>query len=196
MKNKSLDILKKQGSGFRTPEKYFENLDDEVLAKIAIEKFPKREGFNLPSSYFENLESHVFLKLKQDKITKPLKADIPEGYFNTIEDRVFDKLKEDNLLQPKVISLRSKFIKVFTPLAIAASLLLFFIVNYNNNKYDIENVTTSEIDTWIEKDLITLDANQIAEVFSDVSLNEEINIEDEEVLEYLNGTDIESILNN
>jgi len=196
MKNNSLDILKKQGSGFKTPEKYFINLEDEILSKIAVEKFPEKEGFNLPASYFENLEDDVFLKLKEDKITKSLKAEIPEGYFNTIEDRVFDKLKEDNLIQLKVISLRSKFIKVFTPLAIAASLLLFFIVNYNNNKYNIENVATSEIDTWIEEDLITLDANQIAEVFSDVNLNEEINNEDEELLEYLNGMDIESILNN
>jgi hypothetical protein len=81
-------------------------------------------------------------------------------------------------------------------LAIAASLLLFFIVNYNNNEYNIENVATSEIDTWIEEDLITLEAYQIAEVFSDVNLNEEIDSEDEELLEYLNGTDIESILNN
>ena len=196
MKNNSLDILKKHGSGFRTPEKYFENLEDEVLAKIAVGIFPEKEGFNLPASYFENLEDHVFLKLIEDKITKPLKTEIPEGYFNTIEDRVFDKLKEDNLIQPRVISLRSKLIKIFTPLAIAASLLLFFIVNYNNNNYNIENVAISEIDTWIEEDLIILDANQIAEVFSDVNLNEEINNEDEELLEYLNGMDIESILNN
>ena len=196
MKNNSLDILKKQGSGFRTPEKYFEILEDEILSKIAVGKFPEKEGFNLPASYFENLEDDVFLKLKEDKITKSLKTEIPEGYFNTIEDRVFDKLKKDNLIQPKVISLRSKFLKVFTPLAIAASLLLFFIVNYNNNKYNIENVATSEIDTWIEEDLIILDVNQIAEVFSDVNLNEEINNEDEELLEYLNGMDIESILNN
>jgi hypothetical protein len=196
MKNNSLDILKKQGSGFRTPEKYFENLEDEILSKIAAGKFPKKEGFNLPASYFEKIEDDVFLKLDEDKITKSLKTEIPEGYFNTIEDRVFNKLKKDNLIQPKVIDLRSKLIKVFTPLAIAASLLLFFIVNYNNNEYNIENVATSEIDTWIEEDLITLEAYQIAEVFSDVNLNEEIDSEDEELLEYLNGTDIESILNN
>lgn len=196
MKNNSLDILKKQGSGFRTPEKYFINFEDEVLAKIAIEKFPKKEGFNLPAGYLENLDVHVFLKLKDDKITKPFKTEIPEGYFNTIEDRVFEKLNEENLIQPKVISLSSKLLKVVTPLAIAASLLLFFIVNYNNDKINMENVASSEIDTWIEEDLIMLDANQIAEVFSDVNLSEEISNEEEELLEYLNGTDIESILNN
>ena len=196
MKKNKLDILKTQGTGFKTPEAYFDTLEDEVMLKLAAEKFPKKEGFTVPTNYLENVEESVFNKLNEFKASEELKGDIPKGYFNSIEDRVFEKLKEEKISQPKVIPLRSRFVKILVPIAVAASLLLVFIINYNNDKITIENVASSEIDTWIEDDLITLDANQIAEVFSDVELNIELNNDDQELLEYLNGTDIESILNN
>ena len=196
MKKYNLDILKKYGSGFKTPKKYFDSIENEVLSKLTVENFPEKEGFHVPENYFKGVDDQVFEILGKDVYAQQVDNSVPEGYFDTLEENVFKKLKEEKLIEPKVIPLRSKFIKILTPLAIAASLLLFFIVNYNNNKFTMENVASSEIDSWIEDDLIVLDANQIAEVFSDVTLNEEVNIEDAELLEYLNGTDIESILNN
>lgn len=196
MKKYNLDILKNQGSGFKTPENYFDTIENEVISNVAVKKFPEKEGFKVPTNYFDHVETGIFEILEKDKGSNQAKNSVPEGYFQTIEDNVFKKLKEENLIQPKVIPLRLKFIKIVTPLAIAASILLFFVVNYNSDKYSIEDIASSEIDAWIEDDLIELDASQIAEVFSDVNLNEELNSDDEELLEYLNGTDIESILNN
>jgi len=200
MKNNSLDILKQQGSGFKTPKGYFDSVEDSVFSKLTSEKFSKKSGFKEPNNYFKTVENSVFQKIKKVESVKEVNFDVPKGYFESIEDHVFERItKEDEVvkIQPKNIDFKSRFIKVFTPIAVAASLLLFFIINYNTKTdFSIDNLANAEIENWIDENLITLDLELIAEVFNDVSLEEELNDEDMEMLEYLNGTDIESILLN
>ena len=196
MKNNSLDILKKQGSGFKTPKGYFNSVEDEVFAKLITEKLPEKEGFSMPKNYFETIEDKVLQNITQEKLSEKVNFEVPKGYFDTIEDKVFEKIKNEDLKQqPKIIDFKSRVIKVLPPIAIAASLLLFIVLNYNSNngKYTMEKVASSDIETWVDNNLITFESEEIAEVFSDVSLEEELNSEDEELLDYLNGMDVESI---
>lgn len=194
MNNNKLDILKTLGSGFKTPEDYFERIDASVYTKLLLDKFPEKEGFKLPLNYLESIEDRVISNIKSTKRSNSDQAGVPEGYFDTIEDRVFDKLKGEVTKEPKVINLTSKFLKIAAPIAIAASLLVFVVLNYNRQTYSIENLATSDIEAWIEDDLIALDSYEISTLYNDVDLEDEISSDDLDMLNYVNGTDIESAL--
>ena len=179
--------------GFKVPKGYFETVEDTVMSELIVKKFSVKEGFSTPKDYFDSVEDTVFNKLGKEFI-KTESFDIPKDYFDTLEDRIFLRLKEEKVIEPKVISLNSRIKKVLVPLAVAASLLLIFMINYNNNS-SINTVAETEIDKWIEDDLISLDSYEIAEVFNDVDLSDDDTYdEDAELLEYLNGTDVESMI--
>jgi len=225
MKQKNLDILKQKGSGFKVPEGYFNSVEDTVLSELIVEKFPNKSGFSAPEGYFESIEETVNSKLIYDQLpdkegfivpegyfdsfedsvlaklgkqTQQLKtAEIPKDYFETLEDRVFARLKdEEDVKEVKVITLGSHVRKIWVPIAVAASLVLIFMIGYNNGSdTGLDEVANTEVDQWIEDDLINLDSYEIAEVFSDVDLaSSETSSEDDELLNYLNGTDVESML--
>jgi len=197
MKNNTLSILKKQGSGFKTPKGYFETVESGVFTELKIEKIPSKEGFKIPKTYFDTIEETVFQKLNSKKQTKETHFDVPTNYFDSVEDQVFEKLKNAETAPTKVIQIKSVFLKKVFPLAIAASLLLLVVLNYNKtSNYTIDTIADVEVTKWIEEGYINIDTDQIAEVFKDVELTDDLNVEDEELINYLNGTDIESIINN
>lgn len=150
-----------------------------------------KTGFEVPNGYFESLEDRVLSKIKSEVIN-----DIPEGYFDTIEDRVFEKIKNE---EPKVISLKSRFVKVAAPLAIAASILLLITLQlFNTNQKDVfANLETSEIKTWINNGDLDLETFEITSVYNDADFE---NIElydsysDNDLLEYLDDIDLESLI--
>lgn len=150
-----------------------------------------KTGFEVPNGYFESLEDRVLSKIKSEVIN-----DIPEGYFDTIEDRVFEKIKNE---EPKVISLKSRFVKVAAPLAIAASILLLITLQlFNTNQKDVfANLETSEIETWINNGDLDLETFEITSVYNDADFE---NIElydsysDNDLLEYLDDIDLESLI--
>ncbi len=221
MKQKILDIVKQKGHGFKvpegyfntvegavlselttdtfpknhgftTPKGYFEAVEDAVRTKLSIKQLPKEEGFTTPKGYFDSLEDQVFAKLGREPQQTSL-ADVPEGYFETLEDRVFARLEQEKALkEPKVITLGTRLRKVWAPVAVAASLAVLAVLYYNKPP-DIGSDLV--VDELIEENLINLDSYEIAEVFNDVDLasNEEID-EDHELLDYLNSTDVESML--
>lgn len=185
MEKSILDILKEKGTGFKTPKNYFNTIEHSVETKLTKEGFPVKANFKTPENYFESVEENVFKKLD----TK----EIPEGYFDAIEDRVFEKLKEEKA--PKVIDFTTRFKKVFIPIAVAASLLLLVIFNYNTgNNTEVPTIASAEVDAMIEDDYITLDSYEIAEVFNDVDISDTGNDEDLDMLDYIHGTNIESLL--
>jgi len=150
-----------------------------------------KTGFEIPNGYFDALEDKVMSKL----ITEDTN-DIPEGYFDTIEDRVFEKIKNE---EPKVISLKNRFVKIATPMAIAASILLLITLQlFNTNQEDIfANLETSEIETWINNGDLDLSTFEITSVYSDANFE---NLElydaysDDDLMEYLGDIDLESFI--
>ena len=196
MKKNRLDILKKQGSGFKTPKGYFDTLDDHLISEILTKKFPEKAGFTAPENYFNILENQIFKKIQSTSNTNQPQFDIPPNYFDTIEDNVFEKIQKEAIVKPKVIRLKPLFIKVIAPIAVAASLFLIFMFNYTLTKedYSFDNLTATDVENWIENDLVILESYTISEVFNDVSLEEELNEDDLELLNYISGTDIESAL--
>ena len=64
----------KKNRGFKTPEGYFEELNDKILKKLSDEKrsIPKNEGFSLPEAYFESLNEKIKDRLepRETKVVK------------------------------------------------------------------------------------------------------------------------------
>ena len=196
MKKNSLDILKKQGSGFKTPKGYFETVEGDVFSKFATKSFPTKSGYSAPKNYFDTIEIDVFTKIDASELYKQQQFDVPKDYFKTLEDNVFKKIQEQDAKQPSIISLKTRVTKIFIPIAIAASFLLLFTIYTPkaDNNYSFDNLAATDIENWIEDDYISLDSYQIAEVYNDVNFEDEFDEEDIELLDYINGTDIESVL--
>lgn len=193
MKKSKLEHKKLKEKGFKAPDGYFDTVEDAIFAQIAAEKFPEKLGFTVPPTYLEEVENNVLKKLRKEKFQKETGHKIPEAYFETIEERVFAKLKDEKPVA-KVIDFRSLLLKRLIPFAAAASLLLFLVLNGNREDISLDNVATTEIEHWIENDMISLDAYEIAEVYSDVELDNQDYVGDEEIIDYLDDMNVESII--
>ena len=193
MKKNKLQHIKLKENPFKVPIGYFDTVEDDVFANLSSERFPEKDGFSSPEGYFDDVENGVFEELSKEKPIKESGYAIPEGYLETVEENVLEKLSGESK-SIKVISLKDILLKRVLPVAVAASLLLIIYINFNNKTSSFESITATDIEQWIENDLITLDTYEIAEVYSDTEIeNQDIYAEDE-LEEYLNGMDVESLL--
>jgi len=195
VKKDKLQHIKTTKPGFKVPKGYFDTVEDAVFTKLSTEEFPEKEGFSAPDSYFSDLEDNVLKKIQGEKSSKQTGFSIPKDYLQTVEDTITARLDDANR-PTKVIDFKSVILKRIIPFAAAASLLLFVVVKYNSKTVGFDTVASAEIEQWIENDLIALDTYEIADVYKDIELeNSVLFSEDEnELLEYLDGTDIESLL--
>lgn len=151
----------------------------------------KESAFKTPEDYFESVEASVFDKLVTEKFPEKEGFTTPQSYFDTVEQSIFEKTVSK---KGKVIRLNSFFVKRFLPVAAAASLLILVLLNYNSKQLTFETLATSDIENWIDQGLVEVDPYQLAEVYSDVDLNPDYQTNDEEIIEYLDGTDIEELI--
>lgn len=183
-KENILKQLKNSGPGFTVPKGYFKSLEDQIDHTISSidPNHKKNEGNTSP-----NQKSPSSFNL--DQIGKDPGFKVPEGYFDTVQS------KTTKLEKTKVISLNGKFIRILS-LSIAASILLFFGLNYMNTRENIKDQLVfqdEEFIDWIESDLADPNSYEIAEAFNDVEL-EHMLFSEEEVDEYLNNVDIENLI--
>lgn len=182
-------------SGFKAPNDYFDAVEDAVFSKINEEAFElkiHKNTFKTPANYFDTIEDVVLTRLKAESIQNKNESQMPADYFDTIEDKVMAQLKEPK----KTITLHT-FTKYIAPIAIAASLLLIFVLNSNPKEVSFDSLATSEIEQLIEDGVLDIDTDLITASFSDVELQtEEFNsfISDNEALEYLSDEDLEILL--
>ncbi|MGB5417901.1 hypothetical protein [Algibacter sp.] len=121
MKNKKLHII--ESSGFKTPNDYFESLDDKILSKIKIES-PlnpiKETGFKVPDNYFESLNESILGKNITNK-------------------------------EPKVIQFLSKRNLVYLS-GIAAAILLLFNLSLFENTPTFSNLDIETVESYINEE--------------------------------------------
>lgn len=182
--------------GFKVPENYFDGIEDTVISELGLNKIqPKNisSSFKTPTNYFNTVEDITITKLKAEVVFSKNKSEISDDYFSNIEDRVFAKIKEDK----KVISIK-RVTKYFAPLAIAASLLLIFILNSNQQGIvTFDSLATTEIEEFIENGLVDINTENLELAFSDIELatsSISTSISDDEVFEYLAIEDLENII--
>ena len=183
--------------GFEIPENYFKTVEDAVIAELKSEDLQNKiyhKPFRIPEDYFNSIEEIVISKLKAEAIyNKNDNAAIPENYFDSIEKTIFTKIKAT----PKIISLKNRFTKFAVPITIAASLLLFFILNNTSTAVTFDSLASSEIENWINNGSIDIDALNITSIYPEIELNNEIYsslLSDDEVLEYLYEEDLDEII--
>jgi len=63
MKNFDLHNDTKIPSGFKTPENYFDSLEERVMQRISFDENKITTGFKVPKNYFDSLEEKVMQKL-------------------------------------------------------------------------------------------------------------------------------------
>lgn len=202
MKKNKLHHIKSTKQGYKLPEGYFDSVEDAVFSKLSSASFPEKEGFSTPTSYFDKIEDKIVRKLQIDNGAKKLSSvekrsgfSYPENYLDSVEDTVLEKLKKDSN-PSKVIQIKPFLLNRLIPIAAAASLALFIYLNYYHESDPMLKVSSLEVQQWIDDGLITFDTDEIADVYDNRSLDLEDNINenDEEIFNYLDGMDIESML--
>ena len=124
--NNILNDFTKKESNFAVPENYFNNLEDDILSKVIENQFPGELSYN-----------------------------VPENYFDTFEEDIFKKINLKEQKPTKLISLKSRLIKII-PTAAAACILLFIGFNYfsMNSTTTFENITSDEIENWLDENYL------------------------------------------
>ncbi len=152
---------KKNNEGFSIPKGYFKTFPDKLFKKIKAEKYilPKNEGFTVPKNYFKTFENNLFKKIDAEKQKKVIKLTVYKKYY-------------------------------YTATAIAAVFLLIFTLNLIKPvAVSFDTITQNEIENYIQNNYITLNSYEIAQVFTDVNLEEiniiENNFQDDEIMDYL-----------
>ncbi len=163
---------------------------------INIEKLKsKGTGFVVPKGYFDTIESEVFTKLSDD---------IPKNYFDTLEDTVFARLNNEVKPDVKVLSFKQKFVRRYAPMFAAASVVLFIVLNFYNtsNKLSFESLDTENISTWLEYTTYDTSSSYVlgalldSEDIDKLAIINENDINDLQLLDYLDKTNIEDIILN
>jgi hypothetical protein len=189
-----LSEISKENSIFKVPENYFNEIEDVIFAELkteAIQQKTKKLSFTVPQNYFNTVENITISKLKAEVLHKQQSEAIPINYFDTLEDKVFAKIKT----KQKIILLKN-ITKFVAPIAIAASLLLIFTLNFKQQTISFDSLATSEIEQFIELGLIDFDSESLATVYN-IEIptdNLTISLSNNEVLDYLTDEDLESLI--
>lgn len=84
---------------FTLPSKYFEELSDNLNARVLIESIclNDREIFKVPDNYFSELSSRIENRLSIENIRSLVPSEgfvLPEGYFDELSNRINSQLPE------------------------------------------------------------------------------------------------------
>ncbi|WP_149303394.1 hypothetical protein [Pareuzebyella sediminis] len=152
----------KNKNPFKTPERYFENFNGQLLDKLSEEPsvVPKNEGFKVPENYFDGLYANVRQKLPRE--------------------------------QPKVISLGSYRKYWYAAASIAAIVLFFIGVKWNaTDEIGFDDLAISDIEAYFNESDMDLNTLDIAEIvsFEDLEIDDVMttSIGEDQILEYLDN---------
>lgn len=171
--------------GFNVSDGYFNTVEDSIFAEINASKIATNKSiYKTPETYFNTVEDLVITKLKAQTFQKAASNSVPEGYFETLEDQVLSKIKDTS----KVRTLKNS-LKYIVPIAIAASFLIIFMLDNTTNTVTFGDLATSEIEEFINNGSLYYDAESLATIFPEVTL------EDTNFITTLSNTDVENYLN-
>jgi len=183
-----LKRLKGEQGGYNIPENYLENFS---MGPDAVSGLPQKSdtGFVVPDGYFEHFESKL---LETNKKSEPKSGfATPENYFENFRVRTDQENKKT-----KERSLPGKFIFKIGYAAVAASILLFFVLNLpkDRNSENLAELNALDIESWVYENAAQFNTDEITEVFQQNELTLNSFDYDSEVNSYLSEKDIESML--
>jgi len=150
-------------SGFTTPKDYFETFEVRLFEQLHTETvIPKKEGFTTPDTYFDGLEDTLSQQLFTQEETKVIPLHNKKNYLKYIG------------------------------YAAAACILFLGAINFfqiGKTEISIDNLVNSEINTFIENDLIALNNYELMTVFDeeniDIATLFEVTLNETETIDYL-----------
>lgn len=57
-------------SGFKTPNAYFDTIEDQIMSQISLKNSSENSGFKVPDNYFETIEDNIISKTQEPKVIK------------------------------------------------------------------------------------------------------------------------------
>ncbi|WP_282031784.1 hypothetical protein [Winogradskyella eximia] len=166
MKKENIHNIK--SSGFKTPDNYFESIDDQILERLndkEIISASETTGFMVPKDYFDSVETTILEKLESQPETP-------------------------------VIALKSRRTLYYVA-GIAASFVLLLSLFFNNeDKININAIDTASIENYLFQEDYTND--DLATLFITDNISEadfiDITISDDTLNEYLENADTEDFI--
>lgn len=155
----------------------------------------KKKDFSVPEGYFENATERFLSKVENIRY-KNSKEDfkVPSGYFEDLNTKIAKKINKD---EAKVIQLNPIKKYYYAVAAIAAVIVMFFVLKINDNQelsFGFDDLAYSDIETYFESNKLGFTSYEIAEFIpvDQVELNDILidGLNEENILEYLtNNTD-------
>ncbi len=109
----------------------------------------KNTGFKTPDNYFNTVEDNIMNAIKQENSLKTnIETGFitPDNYFNTIEDVIINKIDIEN--KPKVISLFSKRNLIYVS-SVAAAILLYFNLSFFDKDISLDTLDFKTVENYI-----------------------------------------------
>lgn len=164
----------------------------------------KKNKFKTPEGYFDSFHDRLMDRIQQEEAEQAAsvipKSDgfaEPDGYFENLTPKLVAQIEDR---EDKVISLNSRRKYYYGAITVAAVLLLFFGLTWDNApSVTFDDLANAEIDAYFESLEYDLSTNEIAEALSsdqiDLSDILDQNLGEEHILEYLdeNVEDIEDL---
>ncbi|MCF6366476.1 MAG: hypothetical protein L3J35_09785 [Bacteroidales bacterium] len=166
-----------QNNGFKTPENYFKNINDELQIRIAEEQLKKRFGNKNPFS-------------------------VPENYFFSFSVNIKDEQKPER----KIIQSLKPYFSIAAGIILIVGIWQILLTNidnsetisnvidtvtennpdiFANNTLNFEDIDTTDLNTEVENIIYENDANSLIAFTEDNFDNYEIDVDDESISEYL-----------
>lgn len=133
----------------------------------------KTPGFKTPDNYFETLEQTMLDKIKlEETISKQKPFQIPDGYFETFEKSFLDKI-DSQKASIKVIPLYKKKVIQYAAAVAAIFIVALSIFKFNDNHLTTATDHYFTYSTLIESDYIDLSSIDFEYLLTDEMLNDE-----------------------
>ena len=149
----------------------------------------QHNGFKIPEDYFNKFEENIIKKIES---SKKHGFETPYNYFQDFEEKILKKN-----IKNKRKGLLSKLIQGnFMHVGIAASFLIIFSLIFykNQNKMHINQFSINEVNLWLEDNIDGISLYTITEVIEESELEDFFIFEDSELINQLEGIDIEFLL--
>jgi len=156
----------------------------------------KKTGFQTPKDYFDTFEDRLFERMQTEAvIPKKTGFTTPDAYFDNLEDKLSNELFTANQ-ETKIIPLQRKRTYIqYLSYAAAACIMLLIALNFINTPNDpltIKDMASSEINTFIENDLIALNNYDLINVYEeenvDINTLFDVNLSETETIDYLENS--------
>ena len=161
--------------------------------------FKNKDPFKTPNAYFEDIEDRVLCQLHEDTLPSEHSYDIPSDYFEHFEDRLLAH-SEFSRKKPTVIPLRSKILRFIPAAAAACVVLFIgFNYVFTTTETTIDTLSSEALELWFQENTLDVNSGDVFEfVDADFTENDLLEdnptISDEDIVAYLETMTDSSLL--